>query len=54
MDVEMGRRRQMYLAQNTGQNMAVNLISDLPQMAKGWFEKKVVGFIVNRWEKGLH
>jgi len=24
------------------------------QMAKGWFEKKVVGFIVNRWEKGLH
>jgi ketosteroid isomerase-like protein len=24
------------------------------QVAKGWFEKKVVGFIVNRWEKGLH
>ena len=24
------------------------------QTAKGWLEKKVMGFIVNRWEKGLH
>lgn len=24
------------------------------QVAKGWFARKVVGFIVNRWEKGLH
>jgi len=24
------------------------------QVAKGWFEKMIVGTIVNRWEKGLH
>jgi hypothetical protein len=24
------------------------------QVAKGWFEKKVLNFIANRWEKGLH
>ena len=29
-------------------------LSTLKQMTKGWFEKTVVGFIVNRWEKGLH
>jgi len=29
-------------------------LSTLRQMTKGWLEKILVGFIVNRWEKGLH
>jgi len=29
-------------------------LSVVKQTAKGWFAKKVVDAIVNRWEKGLH
>jgi len=29
-------------------------LSMAKQVAKGWLEKKMVGTIVNRWEKGLH
>jgi limonene-1,2-epoxide hydrolase len=32
----------------------VDRLSIAKQVAKGWFEKKVVNLIVNRWEKGLH
>ncbi len=29
-------------------------LSMAKQVAKGWFEKTIVGTIVNRWEKGFH
>jgi len=29
-------------------------LSTVKQMTKGWFERMIVGTIVNRWEKGLH
>ena len=29
-------------------------LSMAKQVAKGWFERMIVGTIVNRWEKGLH
>ena len=34
--------------------MYYDRLSTAKQMAKGWFEKMIVGTIVNRMEKGLH